>query len=512
MNNLCRICLKVSDGNMQNVQESVILFKIRTFLTIEISTENSLPKQICKECSNKTTELYQFCLSIQETEAKLKSYLKNGCLQEYYSNLINNIDFKDEKTDIVFCENNDVKTETEDTYCELAETNKNVIENIDKCKNLKQEFSIDDIQDDHYSSNDELTLATIKSIKKEENLTENKKKVKTKKKLEQKTKEELSNNSNTSTDNIKQFTCLSCLKIFEAQNSLIQHYHAEHLKKGKNSSVNYSECNLDGNITYSCKTCEHTCNIKKDIIKHVAIHFDERPLICKLCGRTYKTVPEIIRHSRVHNGLKLQCSYKCGYSTAYQGALKEHENRHQNVYKYTCDKCGVGFHVKTWYEQHQNIHTGLKPYICDICGHAFHMARYLSAHRSLKHPQSSNVKRYICVHCEHKCDSANSLALHMEQHGINKEKEFLCDFCGKILASADQLKYHHRMHLGVKPYSCSICNKTFAKKFNVKIHMSSHSGEKTHACSRCGKRYTQRSTLLRHLKRHHGGASPKRSE
>ncbi|XP_050555583.1 gastrula zinc finger protein XlCGF26.1-like [Spodoptera frugiperda] len=508
MNNLCRICLKVSDQNMQNVQENEILFKIRTFLTIEISTDSSLPKQICKECSIKTTELYEFCLSIQESEAKLKSYLKNGCLQEFYSNLQTNIDSKDEKTDIVFCENNYVKTE-DTTYCEVAGTNIKEIENIDKCENLKQEDSIDDIQDCHYSSNDELTLATLK---KEEDSQEPNKKIKTKKKLKQKTNEELSNNSNSSTDNIKQFTCLSCLSIFESQNSLIQHYHNEHLKKVKNTAVNYSECNLDGNITYSCKTCEHTCNIKKDIIKHVAIHVDERPLICKLCGRTYKTVPEIIRHSRVHNGVRLQCSYKCGYSTVYQGALKEHENRHLNVYKYTCDKCGVGFHVKTWYEQHQNIHTGLKPYVCDICGHAFHMARYLSAHKSLKHPQSSSVKRYICVHCEHKCDSANSLALHLEEHGINKEKEFLCDFCGKILASADQLKYHHRMHSGVKPYSCSICNKTFAKKFNVKIHMSSHSGEKSHACTRCGKRYIQRSTLLRHLKRHHGGASPKRSE
>ncbi|KAF9823510.1 hypothetical protein SFRURICE_011363 [Spodoptera frugiperda] len=418
MNNLCRICLKVSDKNIQNVQENEILFKIRTFLTIEISTDSSLPKQICKECSTKTTELYEFCLIIQESEAKLKSSLKNGCLQEFYSNLKSNLDSKDEKTDIVFCENNYVKTE-DIAYCEIAEINKNVIEDIDKCENLKQEDSIDDIQDCHYSSNDELTLATLK---KEEDSQETNKKVKTKKKLKQKTNDELSNNSNSSTDNIiKQFTCLSCLNIFESQNSLIQHYHSEHLKKVKNPAVNYSECNLDGNISYSCKTCER---------------------------RTYKTVPEIIRHSRVHNGVRLQCSYKCGYSTVYQGALKEHENRHLNVYK------------------HQNIHTGLKPYVCDICGHAFHMARYLSAHKSLKHPQSSSVKRYICVHCEHKCDSANSLALHLEEHGINKEKEFLCDFCGKILASADQLKYHHRMHSGVKPYSC----------------------------------------------RHHGGVSPKRSE
>ncbi|KAF9405942.1 hypothetical protein HW555_013506 [Spodoptera exigua] len=444
---------------MQNVQQSVILFKIRTFLTIDISTDSSLPKSLCIQCSNKTTELYQFCISIQENEAKLKSYLNNGCLQEYYSNVTNNRVIEDEKTDIIFCENSFVKTE-DPPICQIAGTDNVKNKNMDECLNLKQDDSIDGVPECNYN--------TI----------------------------------------IKQFTCLSCLNSFESRNNLIQHYHNEHLKKEKTSStVNYSESNLNGVITYSCKSCDRTCNIKKNIVKHIATHVDERPLICKLCGRTYKTVTEIIRHARAHNGFKLECSYKCGYSTAYQGALKEHENRHQKVYKYTCDKCGVGFSVKTWYEQHQNVHTGLKPYVCDICGHTFHMAR------SWKHPQSSSVKRYVCVHCGHKCDSSNSLALHLEEHGINKEKEFLCDFCGKILARADQLKHHRRMHSGVKPYSCSICNKTFATKFYVKTHMISHSGEKMHSCTGCGKRYTQRSTLLRHLRRHHGGGiSPKRPE
>ncbi|KAH9643922.1 hypothetical protein HF086_016472, partial [Spodoptera exigua] len=372
MNNLCRICLKVYDENMQNVQQSVILFKIRTFLTIDISTDSSLPKSLCIQCSNKTTELYQFCISIQENEAKLKSYLNNGCLQEYYSNVTNNRVIEDEKTDIIFCENSFVKTE-DPPICQIAGTDNVKNKNMDECLNLKQDDSIDGVPECNYSSNDEITLAVIK---KEENKDSNTKKIKTKKKLKRKTKDELSNNSNSSTDTIiKQFTCLSCLNSFESRNNLIQHYHNEHLKKEKTSStVNYSESNLNGVITYSCKSCDRTCNIKKNIVKHIATHVDERPLICKLCGRTYKTVTEIIRHARAHNGFKLECSYKCGYSTAYQGALKEHENRHQKVYKYTCDKCGVGFSVKTWYEQHQNVHTGLKPYVCDICGHTFHMA------------------------------------------------------------------------------------------------------------------------------------------
>ncbi|PZC81897.1 hypothetical protein B5X24_HaOG211683 [Helicoverpa armigera] len=317
---------------MCKIQECDIFSEIRTFLTIDISTDESLPNKLCNECIKKISDMTKFCSTVQENEDKLRKYLKDGTLQDYYLNFTNNVPKEEKIEPIIFCDR-----------------------------------------------------------------------------------------------------------------------------------------------------------------------------------RTYKTVMEIIRHARVHSGVKLQCSYNCGYSTAYQGALKEHENRHQSVHKYTCEKCGKGFNVKTWYEQHQNIHTGLKPFVCSICGLAFHMARYLTAHRSSMHPQSSSVKRYICVHCGQKCDSAYSLSLHLEEHGINKEKEFLCDFCGKILSSADQLKYHHRMHSGVKPYSCSICNKSFAKRYNVKVHMTSHSGEKIHSCPRCGKRYAQRSTLLQHLKRHHAGTSPDRT-
>ncbi|CAH0599165.1 unnamed protein product [Chrysodeixis includens] len=509
MENTCRFCLKVSDEEMIKLHtESEILFKIQTSFTMKIHIQDSLPNQSCIECENKITLVYEYYLKIKESEEKIQNCLNKVFTQDIYLQQTNKINIKDEDDRLIFCESKYIKNEDFDQKANLNDTEEKNHKQFNENNDIKNEICMDtDIDNTPHNSDDDTSLSSMKNNKTKP--LENSKKPKhqkTKAHLQRKDKTEPEKVLDVNTNIIKQFTCLSCLNVCESHSELIKHYHDEHLLKNK---VTYSMDGGDGNVVYKCNGCEKICDSVKDMDKHLGLHNDERPLICKICGRMYKTVTEIIRHARAHNGFKLQCSHKCGYTTAYRGALKEHENRHLDVYKYTCEKCGKGFHARTWYEQHQNIHNGLKPFTCDLCGLAFHMDRYLTAHKSSMHPQTSSVKRYICVHCNQKCDSANSLALHLEQHGINKEKEFLCDFCGKILASGDQLKYHHRMHSGVKPYSCSICNKTFAKKFNVKVHMSSHSSEKSHACAVCGKRYTQKSTLLRHLRRHHaGGTSP----
>ncbi|KAM3959883.1 uncharacterized protein ACR2FA_006021 [Aphomia sociella] len=348
-----------------------------------------------------------------------------------------------------------------------------------KTENLDND--IDNIN--NCSSEDEITLSLIKKAK-EENCTA---------KIEIIDKGNLNEN----------FKCLMCFELFESQVTLLKHYNKVHTKKedNKRSDLDYSILSSDGTSVYKCKKCSKEYSNKKSINRHIVGHKENRPFICKICGKTYKTASEIIRHGRVHSGYKLYCPQQCGYSTVYLGALREHERRHnRSEYKYKCEKCDKGFEVKTWYEQHQNVHSGLKPFVCNLCGVAFHMDRYLTAHRSAVHPQSSKLKRYVCVHCALPCDSMKTLTEHLKVHGI--KSSYLCDVCGKTLTNAEQLKFHKRMHLGEKPYSCSTCNKSFAKKFNLQLHQRTHTGERAFVCARCNKRYTQRSTLRRHIARY----------
>ncbi|XP_013200093.1 zinc finger protein 267 [Amyelois transitella] len=460
MENMCRLCLSFSNGCLHNFSDDRgITQNIQTCFSIKVECNSLLPNQICELCLTKINEACDFKNKIIENERILLEHLKyDKDINHLNQNVRSNIQPKSE-------------------YVEDKENSSNNIPiNIEE---IKQEF---DEAEETYTSDNE-TLSKLN---------------------EDKFKLEINNEEVTKTI-IETHKCLTCFQILDTQTDLIKHYKSVHFKKKDNDkSFDYSTQMCDKSTVYKCNMCSKEYSSKKNIHRHLIGHSDFRPYLCKICGRTYKTVSEIIRHGRVHSEVRLYCSHQCGYSTVYLGALRSHEKRHDKTeYKYKCDICGKGFEVKTWYEQHQNVHTGTKPYVCDICGLAFHMDRYLTAHRSSVHPQSSNLKRYVCLHCFLPCDSKKALTEHLQVHGI--KTSILCDVCGKTLSNAEQLKFHMRTHLGEKPYTCSTCNKSFTKKYNLQVHRRAHGGQRAHACAQCGRRYTQRSALHRHRARHHAG-------
>lgn len=265
-------------------------------LTFQISIDESLPNQLCKECVNKIEQLDEFCTRIKENEIKLHHYLGNGTLQDYYLKLTNDIHVKEEKYDsIIFCESKYLINEDyydngvleEDIRIEKREDNKSI--NFDECDNMKIETSADDCNKTTCSSDDEITLSSIKKDK------ETNAPVKASKKIEKVRPEKSSNiknikeaniNTDLKTDNVKQFTCLTCHKLCDSQTELIKHYHNEHMNKTHITVKHkYTETEIEGNITYKCDSCDKTCKNKKDIIKHFAVHNEERPLICTPCGK-----------------------------------------------------------------------------------------------------------------------------------------------------------------------------------------------------------------------------------
>ncbi|KAJ0171166.1 hypothetical protein K1T71_013365 [Dendrolimus kikuchii] len=507
MNNICRLCLTVStEISLKLCEETEILNKVWSCLSIKVSIKEEFPNKLCKSCVQKIEETFNYYEVVKENQYKLENLLNLGknVLQDFYTSLNTN-DVKLEKCN----EDNNATLKLEDHFSSDDETALSILkrdneEIISRTSNipLLKEQSLN-CKNEVFEGSFNLTESndTMEKIK---NAKDNRGKRKYNKNILN-----MESVPNLNTDFlITKSECLTCFHKFENQADLLHHYIKEHLNKELNETdQNKSEkeyvikCNENGRNFYVCIICDKMYEKKKDILRHLHGHKDKRPFVCKICGSTYKNVYEIIRHGRVHYGEKLHCSYQCGFSTVYTGALRDHEKRHSKTSKYICKDCGKGFQVKTWFEQHQNVHSGEKPYTCDICGVAFHMHRYLTSHLSKVHPQSSDVKRYVCVHCSLPCDSRNSLKKHMEVHGI--KTDFLCDLCGKVYPNVEQLKYHKNVHLGVKPFACSTCNKQFSRKFHLKIHEQTHTGERKHACLKCSKNFTQRSTLLRHIRRHH---------
>ncbi|KAL4712496.1 hypothetical protein ACJJTC_007512 [Scirpophaga incertulas] len=460
MNSMCRLCLTVAPEKLQELSERADYFRqMLASLRVQISlVDDTLPKKICLCCIEKINEIYKFHVKIVANQDLLLQY-KSQTNDEIKKEMFHCIN--DKQPQVL-------------TYKNVKE---NDVKNTIDLK-IEDEIFYDDAS--MVTEDESLFDAKAKDI---DCITDTV--------------------TLTNSNNILSITKLKCLTCFEVCNSkalLLQHYNTIHTIKSNPENVhNFKILKSSHKSTiYQCNICCKEYDSKKSVIRHLLLgHTTERPFVCKLCGRTYKTASEIIRHSRAHDGTRFFCKEQCGYSTVYLGALREHERRHnKGEAKYKCEECGKGFQVKTWYDQHQNVHTGLKPFVCDICGVSFHMDRYLTTHRSSVHPQSSQLKRYVCVHCSLPCDSRKALTQHLKVHGMSTS--FLCDLCGKTLSNRQQLKFHKQVHLGVKPFSCSTCDKAFTKKFNLQLHERSHTGLKQHACLLCGKHYSQRSTLLRH--------------
>lgn len=86
--------------------------------------------------------------------------------------------------------------------------------------------------------------------------------------------------------------------------------------------------------------------------------------------------------------------------------------------------------------------------------------------------------------------------------GASASRAFVCNCCGKALASVKNLHTHMRVHTGEKPFVCALCAKRFSDPSNLKRHQSVHTGEKRYGCVHCGKRFAQSGSLKVHMSVH----------
>ncbi|XP_063913412.1 zinc finger protein 98-like [Zophobas morio] len=82
------------------------------------------------------------------------------------------------------------------------------------------------------------------------------------------------------------------------------------------------------------------------------------------------------------------------------------------------------------------------------------------------------------------------------------EGEFPCSSCSEVFSKLSLLEKHAKSHEGMKVHTCKVCNKEFARFNHLKRHMTSHSVVRPFSCDVCSKRFSRRDHLQQHVRLH----------
>lgn len=90
------------------------------------------------------------------------------------------------------------------------------------------------------------------------------------------------------------------------------------------------------------------------------------------------------------------------------------------------------------------VHNGIKNHVCQTCGTKYVTAGQLASH--IKHIHSKQ-KPFSCSYekCLKTFVTNMALRAHIRTHSAER-KQFECNVCGKVLATASKLSAHKRNH------------------------------------------------------------------
>lgn len=245
----------------------------------------------------------------------------------------------------------------------------------------------------------------------------------------------------------------------------------------------------------------------KEFIKH---NQKEDKFYCLHCSKVFPNQTSYRRHRNYHKLAKTKCPL-CTRSFTHKSNLKRHMLLHKGA-RLICDRCEKKFSEPVLLYEHLKLHrvedASRDSYVmkCNLCGDETCSYAIFTNHMRTVHGVTEKVKPFVCKICNLRFTSKQGMFRHIDnihennrRNLRNRDKNYLCNDCGKSFHTNFHLEVHIRSHTGVKPYTCPVCSKSFSQLSGLKMHTYIHTGEKKYSCEVCGKRFTQFGHVKEHL-------------
>lgn len=299
---------------------------------------------------------------------------------------------------------------------------------------------------------------------------------------------------------INLFQCGRCKEFFKLADEYKQHtkecssqYTCATCPK---SFVNRSDCRMhekihDGTNPHHCEECDKYFLKRSKLIAHMEIHnkkdsntnensttdTEEAQFVCETCNKSFKLEKYLKSHQIIHE-----------QEAANGGRLL----------KFVCKTCYVSYDRLTHLKRHLQESTSCFSVECSICSQKFQSKKRLSSHAKLH----TDRKSFKCETCQRAFGHKTDLLKHERSHSV--DKQFSCELCNKKFLEKWLLRAHMEWHTtGRHPFQCPICDKILGKTSKLQEHIRCvHFKERDYICDTCGKEYSSKTDLLKHMKLH----------
>ena len=251
---------------------------------------------------------------------------------------------------------------------------------------------------------------------------------------------------------------------------------------------------------YKYKLCyKATETDVNDLKERVLLEFEQVQFYCKDCKRDFLSEEEFNDHEIRHT-IIINCPL-CEVQISEAAILVHVENMHKserfcNIFKKKYD------HYRNFIEHLLSCHTSGHTYKCVLCKKYFAHFQIFQSHVKLRHTLTTTRRAQVCYVCGAKYSNYGALKFHIGSHDSDLPK---CDHCQKTFTQMGNLRSHISIHfqIGGPAHTCVLCKKSFRTATYLKSHTKQvHTKDLPFMCDKCGYLAPSKDNLRFHMNVH----------